>query len=72
MTFDELVTATAKRSGMTKKDVRQVLRDLADVMGSGLDKGENVRLQDVGLFIHDMTNKRVVFKPSAALRDRIA
>lgn len=50
MTKNEVITAVADRSGMTKKDTETIINTLGDIIRETLTKGEEVRFIGFGSF----------------------
>ena len=50
MNKSDLITETAFKTGMTRKDIERVLNTAFELMTQELAKGENVKLSGFGIF----------------------
>jgi nucleoid DNA-binding protein len=48
LTGNSLIGYLAEKNGVTRKDIKQVLEDLFDVVGTGVMRGERVALGKIG------------------------
>jgi DNA-binding protein HU-beta len=51
MKLQEMITKTAEVSGLTKKDVENVLRSYTEVVKEGLVQGDEIPMVDGGKFV---------------------
>ena len=63
MNKNELVSAIAENSEVTKKDVDKVLKALVEVMSKDLAEGGRIQLPDLGSFKCNERNARTVRNP---------
>ncbi len=63
MNKNELVSAVAEKSEVTKKDVDKVLKALVAVMSEDLAEGGRIQLPDLGSFKCNERNARTVRNP---------
>ena len=63
MNKNELVSAVAEKSEVTKKDVDNVLKALVAVMSEDLAEGGRIQLPDLGSFKCNERNARTVRNP---------
>lgn len=63
MNKNELVTAIAEGSGVTKKDVEKVLKAMTDTIHAELKKGGKVQIPDLGAFKCNDRKERTVRNP---------
>lgn len=73
MTFVELVTSISESTGMTKKDVSQVLKALPVEVRKALKGGERVKFPSFGSFyVAQLTNRKVIrFKESRTAMEKL-
>lgn len=61
MSFVELVTAISKNTGLSKRDVRMVLKGFIEETGKTLKAGERVVLPGFGVFLSQELKARPLF-----------
>jgi DNA-binding protein HU-beta len=78
MEFQDLVTVLAEQTNYTRREIRQILRELAQIIGQAIEEGRDVHVWGLGKFRnveakarsgrHPVTGERIPIPPSRRLK----
>jgi integration host factor subunit beta len=68
MEFQELVTVIADQTSYTRREIRQILRLLAQIVGDAVEEGRDVHMCDLGTFRNLEAGARVGRHPRTGAR----